>query len=310
MSSIFEPYIDRYLSPSDQPKGTLLRWVLAIVASSILTLVLLAIIAIALSFAGPAIGIDLSVYFPEDMSDQNWNTVSDAMAFGVLALYVPAFILAVRIADVKFADLVNPWRTGISYRRIGVAIALTIGIYVIALVPSFFLKDSIGFRPWTTSALWTALGYGFLILFQASGEELLCRGALIHLIGKITRNFWVLLFIPTYVFWAMHGQNIEHEFVDPIFLNGFYILMGLVLGALVLLTGRLEYSMGLHIGNNLFAATMMDNISNPELSNGIGFITVNTGPTSIDLVLNAFTVIALAYFLLRYDRALKAKEEH
>jgi membrane protease YdiL (CAAX protease family) len=158
----------------------------------------------------------------------------------------------------------------------------------------YYQGNEIKFNRWDQEQALFALACFCIIIFQASAEELLFRGVIIQCLGKLTRNFWLLLIIPSLLFWAAHQGNSEVDEIGHA-AQFFYIGFSLILTALTLLTGRLEYSIGMHIANNLFVFLLVNNTAYPITTNPIGLFEFSQKLNMPDLfiTLGLFTITAL-----------------
>jgi len=106
--------------------------------------------------------------------------------------------------------------------------------------------------PWVAFAL-VALA---LIPLQIFAEEIVFRGYLLQMIGRSTQLYLVRLVVPALVFAVVHAANPEVTGGGPWALAG-YLMASLYLGFLVLWGDGLEFALGLHLANNLFAALIV-----------------------------------------------------
>lgn len=95
-----------------------------------------------------------------------------------------------------------------------------------------------------------------LIPLQVAAEEVLLRGYILQALARFIKQPLVLLAITTILFLLPHLSN-------PEFLHGFtkvapfYAILGAMFGALAILDEGLELPIGVHLGNNLFAAILL-----------------------------------------------------
>lgn len=92
-----------------------------------------------------------------------------------------------------------------------------------------------------------------LLLIQTSYEELTFRGYAMQWLGRYMPYRIFPLLITGFGFGLMHMANPEVEAFGPLVMID-YIAIGLTLGLVSLLSDSLEFAMGLHFANNLFAA--------------------------------------------------------
>ena len=130
-----------------------------------------------------------------------------------------------------------------------------------------------------------------LLPLQVLGEEVFFRGYLMQLVGRFIRNRVIILLIPALVFASMHFLN-PHEAYNDMWTKGIYVFMALYLGFLVLKTGGLEHSIGIHLGNNILAIHVFGSDLEPPLAPSI--FTYAPPSTMVEFFLQ------LAIFLLHY----------
>lgn len=91
------------------------------------------------------------------------------------------------------------------------------------------------------------------LLIQTSYEELIFRGYGMQWLGRYMPYRIFPLLITSFGFGLMHIANPEVEAFGSLVMID-YIVIGLALGLVSLLSDSLEFAMGLHFANNLFAA--------------------------------------------------------
>lgn len=93
----------------------------------------------------------------------------------------------------------------------------------------------------------------FLIPLQTSSEEFLFRGYLLQWMGLRLRNWWLLSFLNGLLFFLPHAVNPEMA-TNSLLIGLGYFVMGLFLTLITLRDNGMELALGMHAGNNLFAA--------------------------------------------------------
>jgi membrane protease YdiL (CAAX protease family) len=119
---------------------------------------------------------------------------------------------------------------------------------------------------WHRVALFAPLALAFLPP-QALAEEVLFRGYLAQLTGRVTRLWLIRLVLPALLFTAAHSANPEAQY-DFLWASANYLLLAVYLGAISLLGGGLEASFGAHLAVNLNAALIVGSA-----------VSVSPGPT-------------------------------
>ncbi len=99
------------------------------------------------------------------------------------------------------------------------------------------------------------------IPLQSAAEEILLRGYLNQGLGKYIKNPWVVFFITSAGFAALHLGNPEAikgaENGTLILTMSSYFAFGFIACILTYMDGGLESAIGMHVANNLFASTIM-----------------------------------------------------
>jgi membrane protease YdiL (CAAX protease family) len=106
------------------------------------------------------------------------------------------------------------------------------------------------FLPYAAAAI-------LLIPLQTSTEELIFRGYLTQWIGRSRLGYWGTLILPNLVFAALHGLNPEVQTYGAWLTMPLYFGIGVVLSWATLHSGGLEYALGMHAANNLYAALLV-----------------------------------------------------
>lgn len=205
--------------------------------------------------------------------------ISTILMFAFIAALIPAIALSLRVLKLRLTDLIAPfgrvrWKL-IATTALATFLFMLFGTIISfwAVIPSedfyFFLLPP---------GMWhfVPLIIGVIIL-QAAAEELLLRGYLLQMIGRLTRSWWLILIAIGSLFFALHLANPEVEiFGWYAYLS--YALSSLLFTLLALATGRLEYSIGVHIGWNWSVMIVdIDLLKAPDLYTGFGAV-VYTGP--------------------------------
>ncbi|MCC7362597.1 MAG: CPBP family intramembrane metalloprotease [Anaerolineales bacterium] len=149
--------------------------------------------------------------------------------------------------------LVTPGRP-IRWGRIAAAgAAWALLVAGMSVVEALLYPGRYAFTPNLPALIPYALVAVLLLPLQTSAEELLLRSYLMQGVGRLVRRPWVLAGLSGLVFGLLHGANPEVG-VDFWPAMAFYVLFGVALAALTLRTESAELALGVHAGNNLFAA--------------------------------------------------------
>ena len=127
-------------------------------------------------------------------------------------------------------------------------IAAVISTIEALLYPGRYLLT---FQP-VTWTIFTVLAL-LLIPLQTSAEEFLFRGYLLQWMGLRLKNWWLLSFLNGLLFFLPHAANPEMA-THSILIGLGYFVMGLFLTLITLRDNGMELALGMHAGNNLFAA--------------------------------------------------------
>jgi hypothetical protein len=91
-----------------------------------------------------------------------------------------------------------------------------------------------------------------LVPLQVLAEEVLFRGYLLQVVGRVTRRFLVRLIVPAIVFAALHLGNPEALY-DAVWGPALFLALSLYLGLLTLTQDGLEGPIAVHLANNWIA---------------------------------------------------------
>lgn len=138
------------------------------------------------------------------------------------------------------------------------------------------------------------------IPFQSAAEEILFRGYFNQGLTHILKSKWVAFAITSLAFTALHLSNPEAlegaaSGTLPIVMSG-YFFFGFAMCLIVWIDDGLETAIGIHAGNNCFAAIIM-NYENSVLPTPSVFLT-GTDPVkdSISTILVLSVLVAIIWF--------------
>lgn len=135
-----------------------------------------------------------------------------------------------------------------------IAGAISVLMHVTGKAPAEFVFDAERFLPYFIVSL-------LFIPLQSATEEIFLRGYLNQGLGRFIKSPWVVFFITSAGFAALHLGNPEViqgelEGNKLITVSG-YFFFGFFACILTYIDGGLESAIGMHAANNLFAATML-----------------------------------------------------
>jgi len=90
-----------------------------------------------------------------------------------------------------------------------------------------------------------------LVPFQAASEEFLCRGYLNQALIKCIRSPWIVFFLTSAGFAALHAWNPEAQGQMWPYLASIFTF-GMAMCVLLYFEGGIESAIGAHIANNIF----------------------------------------------------------
>ncbi|GGX59112.1 hypothetical protein GCM10011309_05830 [Litorimonas cladophorae] len=138
------------------------------------------------------------------------------------------------------------------------------------------------------------------IPFQAAAEEIVFRGYFNQGLTHVLKNKWFAFFVTSAAFMALHLSNpeaLEGAALGtlPIVMSG-YFFFGFAMCLIVWLDDGLETAIGIHAGNNCFAAVIM-NYENSVLPTPSVFLT-GTDPIkdSLSTILVLATLVATIWW--------------
>lgn len=156
--------------------------------------------------------------------------------------------------------------------------------------------------------------FGFAIIsllllpIQSATEEIIFRGYLNQSLMRYLKNKWAVFVITSTLFMAMHLANPEaisaaNEGILPIVMSG-YFFFGFACCLMILIDDGLESAIGVHAGNNTFAALFV-NYENSVLPTPSIFVT-KSDPVydAISTIVILSIVLAILYYFNR------SKTEH
>lgn len=97
-----------------------------------------------------------------------------------------------------------------------------------------------------------------LVPIQTGFEEILFRGFLLQLFGKVTQRGIYLIAINGVLFGALHLMNPEIGKLGY-FVVGYYVISGIFTSFITVMDNGLELSWGFHLANNLFGILVVTN---------------------------------------------------
>jgi len=149
--------------------------------------------------------------------------------------------------------------------------------------------------------------WGFMIVsllfipLQSATEEIVFRGYFNQALGKYINNKWVVFTLTSLAFMALHLSNPEaldgaDKGVLPIVMSG-YFLFGFAACMLVLIDDGLESAIGLHAGNNTFAAIFVNYEGSVLPTPAIWETVPDPTKDAIGTIITLAVAVAILYYL-------------
>ncbi|WP_114559938.1 CPBP family intramembrane glutamic endopeptidase [Desertihabitans aurantiacus] len=168
--------------------------------------------------------------------------------FGIVALMLPASLVAQRLLGARPTGLLSSVTGRLRWRWLLHSLALVLGVQLVVLtVDIVVLTPLLGgevpapvLQPW---AWFTLLGAVLLVPVQSAAEEYAFRGLLMQLVGSWLRHPAFAIVLPVPVFALGHGYDLWGALDVAV--------AGLAAGWVAWRTGGLEAAIALHVVNNV-----------------------------------------------------------
>jgi len=154
------------------------------------------------------------------------------------------------------------------WRRLLVSVLLTVSVLGCFAILSVVLSgETVHYQledfPVKTILLFLTISLLFLPI-QCAAEEVFFRGYLNQAVFHFSKSPWFAFIVSSLCFMALHAGNPEAQnsadagTLSHILMMSNYFLFGIFLSVIVYFEGGLEAAIGVHTGNNLFAATVLN----------------------------------------------------
>lgn len=246
-----------YLDAALEGKNEWWRYLIAVLVILFFWLVLgsipvVAAVAVVLTDDDPATGVG---QFGLIGIDPLLNFI--LLMFSFVAFLAGIFIAVRFIHQRPVRSLVTP-APQIDWGRLGQGFGIWIGLAaLIALVEAVLFParyqltfQAARFLPFVPLVV-------LFIPMQTTAEELFFRGYVLQGFGRLTRNWFILAFLSGFLFMLPHLANPEVS-AGPALLALFYFSLGAFLAIVTLKDNGLELALGVHAGNNLFTALLVN----------------------------------------------------
>ncbi len=231
------------------------------------------------------------------------------IAYALMLLSFPAFLVGLFLVQ-KFIHkrTITSLHTGaakINWQRIAFAVLITWAVLSIFSVLMHFtgispLRATFDPQRFFIYALVTLI----FIPLQSGTEEIIFRGYLNQGLGHFISNKWIVFIITSALFAAMHLSNpeavsgAEEGTITHLLVMSQYFIFGFVLSVIVYFEGGLEAAIGVHAGNNMFAA-MFINYEGSVLPTPSLFIAVPNPASGALVMIAVFVLIAAILYRTR-----------
>jgi membrane protease YdiL (CAAX protease family) len=213
--------------------------------------------------------------------------------------FLAATLLAVRLIHTRPLRTLITGEARIRWRRVWLGAAIWFAIAALIALTEALLYPGryvLTFQPFAL-AVFTVLAL-LLIPIQTSSEELFFRGYLLQGMGLRLKNKWVLSFLNGLLFFLPHTANPEMA-TDALLVGLGYAVFGFFLALITLQDNGMELALGMHAGNNLFAA-LFANYTITALPSPSLFTIQTLDPvySLISLMLGSVVFYVIYHFLL------------
>jgi membrane protease YdiL (CAAX protease family) len=232
-----------------------------------------------------------------------------AIAYALMLLTFPVFLgglyLCQKFLHKRTIISMHTAASKIDWRRMFFAIGVTwsvLGVISVIMHVTGISPLRVTFDPSRFFAF--ALATLIFIPLQSGTEEIIFRGYLNQAFGHFISNKWVVFIITSALFAAMHLSNpeslagAEKGGFTHLLVMSQYFLFGFILSVVVYFEGGLEAAIGVHAGNNMFAA-MFINYEGSVLPTPSAFISTPNAQTDAWVAITVLFLIAAALYKTR-----------
>lgn len=279
------------LSAGDRAQAGFWRWTLSILA---IVVAFFAVSMFSELVLKPFLHSGALTALLHNVADENrrFTIARTVFWFTLLGLFIPIVAIGLLVVRLRLADIISP----ISAVRWQLAVRVAVPVFLLVVASTVLTLWQHGEALQVRFSPLTGLSFVFipimlaLVVFQATAEELVFRGYLLQLVGRICRSWFVISLVTGGLFFAIHLPSTIFDAWG--WLAYFqYGLLAAVFTLAVQITGRLEYSIGAHIGWNWSILVIdFDVPSMPDRYLGVGAIVYSGN-------LEATITSAVAFFL-------------
>ncbi len=258
-----------------------------------------------------------SLYFIYQMIAQgNSPEISAAMtamigatpiAYALMLLSFPGVLVGVYLVQ-KFLHKrsltsLHTTASKIDWQRILYAIIVTMGVLGTVTAILHFTGVSPVKNTFDPSRFYMfAIATILFIPLQSATEEIIFRGYFNQGFGHFISNKWVVFFITSAMFASMHLANPESQAgaekggLVHLLVMSHYFMFGFILSVIVYFEDGLEAAIGLHAGNNMFAAMFVNYEGSVLPTPSLFQAGINP---DVDIPVGILTITIIAWLLYR-----------
>lgn len=253
---------------------------------------------------GTSNGLDIMEISMNIMNAEYLGMSSNLSLFLMLLAFVVAFLALVILVKLlhhqSISEIINGTRK-IRWNRILWGAGVWIVISAVSLIISYILNPD-NFVLQFNLASFIPLFFISLILIpiQTSYEEFSFRGYLAQGIGRVTKNRWMVLIIPSILFALMHLANPEVKEYGFLVMMPNYLIVALLFGLISILDDGIELALGMHAANNVFLSLTATHASSVLQTPAI-FHLKEADPIYGIIEIVIFSLIVIAFFYKKYS---------
>ena len=238
------------------------------------------------------------------------------VAYGLMLASFPGTLVGVYLVQ-KFINKrtitsLHTAASKIDWMRILYAIGLTVGVFGLVTFITHITGISTVKATFDPSRFWYfAIATILFIPLQSATEEIIFRGYLNQGFGHFISNKWIVFAITSAAFASMHLANPEAQSgaeqggLMHLIVMSHYFLFGFILSVMVYFEDGLEAAIGVHAGNNLFAA-MFVNYEGSVLPTPSLYLASPNPNLDIPIGVGTLALIAWILYKTRKNRAQAA----
>lgn len=253
---------------------------------------------------GSSNGLNIMDISENIMNAEYLGMSSNLSLFLMMIAFVVAFITLIVLVKLlhrqSIAEIINGTKK-IRWSRILWGAGVWIGISSISLLIGYISNpENFTLQFNITSFIPLFFIAVIMIPIQTSYEELSFRGYLAQGIGRITKNRWIVLIIPSILFALMHAANPEVREYGFFVMMPNYLIVGLLFGLVSILDDGIELALGMHAANNVFLSLTATHASSALQTPAI-FSLKEADPVYGIVEIIIFSIVIITFFYRKYS---------